>query len=190
MTVCIYATHPFHFLPIIDHLQKLHSNGFVHGDIRAYNMLLKYDTTSVKADQCTVDCSSNETGNSYDGCLIDFDFGGTQNEVVYPKGYKHLLDDGKRPGKKRNKITIMDDWKSLIGLIFHTHVFVKKEGVQLTEHQESLIYRMRNELELYGNTKVHTRSNDPLMSNFKKPAESFKEVHSSRIPSRQGFANA
>lgn len=37
-----YAKLPEHIFPIIDHLEQLHENGYVHGDIRAYNMVLKY----------------------------------------------------------------------------------------------------------------------------------------------------
>ena len=67
----------YHFLPIIDHLEQLHSQGFVHGDIRAYNMVLQYDTTKPeKPDK---------------GWLIDFDYGGVHDMVVYPKGYKVLV---------------------------------------------------------------------------------------------------
>ena len=54
------AKYPVQFLPIIEHLELLHEKHYVHGDIRAYNMVLKY--------------------NGHDkepfGRLIDFDYGG------------------------------------------------------------------------------------------------------------------
>ena len=38
-----YATRPDHFIPIINDLESLHTNDYVHGDIRAYNMVRDYD---------------------------------------------------------------------------------------------------------------------------------------------------
>ena len=62
-----YASRPEQFLPIIAHLKALHQGGFVHGDIRAYNMVLSYDND-----------------NKPNGKLIDFDYGGeiSTNETV------------------------------------------------------------------------------------------------------------
>ena len=55
-----YATHPKHFLPIINHLSQLHSQGFVHGDIRAYNMVLHYHAASTpESDQGVIGNSSS-----------------------------------------------------------------------------------------------------------------------------------
>ena len=51
------ATKLSEFRPLLHHLHYLHSNGIVHGDIRAFNLV--FDATS--------------------GWLIDFDFGGVES---------------------------------------------------------------------------------------------------------------
>ena len=88
-----YATRPVHFLPIINHLEKLHRQGFVHGDIRAYNMVFKYDVACPESNHFAIDTRRNTTTNNFcDGWLIDFDFGGKYSEeVCYPKGYKRIF---------------------------------------------------------------------------------------------------
>ena len=123
-----YAKHPSHFLPIIAHLVQLHSHDIVHGDIRAYNMVLQYDDVPCsESDQGAVINTSKTTTTNNDnseGWLIDFDFGGTLGEVFYPKGYKGLLYDGTRPGTEGEEITIRDDWESLIDVILNKHFFM------------------------------------------------------------------
>ena len=53
------ASRPNQFLPIIKHPEDLHSKNYLHGDIRAYNMVLHNDPPE----------------NPF-GKLIDFDYGG------------------------------------------------------------------------------------------------------------------
>ena len=79
------AKRPKDFLPIINHLETLHDKGYVHGDIRAFNVVFPEEK-----------CGS--------GYLIDFDFSGKPGEVVYPKGYSSLLPDGDREGEGGEKI--------------------------------------------------------------------------------------
>jgi hypothetical protein len=97
-----FATSPKAFVPIIDQLQSLHENGFVHGDIRAFNTVFGKE--------------SNEQG-----CLIDFDFGGRKGERCYPKGYRGALEDGSRVGRDGEKILVWHDWYALGQLIFTIH---------------------------------------------------------------------
>jgi hypothetical protein len=143
-----YATHPLHFLPIINHLESLHSQGFVHGDIRAYNMVLPRDAANTNA------------GIEDDGWLIDFDYGGKAKIVTYPKGYKPTLADGDRAGEAGKPITIMDDWQSLFGLILHRYDFIpeSKGGYGIIEDSEDdatanayegKLSRLRNQLMIY-----------------------------------------
>ena len=47
-----YAKRPERYLPIIDHLEQLHKNRYVHGDIRAHNMVLNYPDS-----ECELLCS-------------------------------------------------------------------------------------------------------------------------------------
>ena len=178
-----YATSLEHFLPIINHLSQLHSQGFVHGDIRAYNMVLHYHAASTpESDQGVIGNSSSTTKDKYKGCLIDFDYGGKQKAVCYPKGYKKWLADGNRPGKENVKITIMDDWKSLISLIFHAYSFVKKETANLTDRHELLkltdeqirsIYDTEKALKEYKDQTVD--GDDPMLSNWVHPSELLRE---------------
>ena len=141
-----YAELPSHFKPIINNLEQLHAQGYVHGDIRAYNIVLQYTPSRSEAKEVGGG-QSNNSGNDCAGWLIDFDYGGKNCEVEYPKGYRKLLQDGRRPGKERKKITIMDDWVSLIGLIFHTHIFKRREGAVLSAELELSIQNIFFELQ-------------------------------------------
>ena len=108
-----YATKPKHFLPIIDHLEQIHASGFVHGDIRAYNMVLNY-----KDD----DDDTNDPNHKPEGYLIDFDFGGREAESpTYPSGYVHKLDDAFRLGRPGDIITTAHDWYALGDVIMNRH---------------------------------------------------------------------
>ena len=92
-------------MPIIKALEKLHKDGFVHGDIRGFNTVF----------------SENEG----EGWLIDFDFGGREGKTttVIPSGYKFLLADGMRRGKGEERVEKWHDWYALGQLIFYCHSF-------------------------------------------------------------------
>jgi hypothetical protein len=71
-----YATNIKDFKPVLKHLRRLHKRGFVHGDVRGFNMAMK---------------------NEDEGFLIDLDYGGKvdgSNPPKYPEGYKFDLADG------------------------------------------------------------------------------------------------
>jgi hypothetical protein len=88
----------------------LHSEGYVHGDIRGFNIILN--------------CID---GNN--GCLIDFDFGEKDHIAIYPNGYKRKLDDGNRRGEDGTAISKSDDWYALVNFIFICYRFIPpKEG--------------------------------------------------------------
>ena len=106
------ATTPIDFLPIIDELANLHENGMVHGDIRVYNMVF-----SLASD-----------GEKPDGCLIDFDYGGTEGEAKYPSGYVSYLPDGTRCGEAGQVITKENDWRDLANIIFQHHRLNEPDG--------------------------------------------------------------
>jgi serine/threonine protein kinase len=95
------AKKPTSFVPIINALEELHRQGYVHGDIRAFNTVF------------------GEGENP--GCLIDFDFGGRAKGVSYPRGYRRTLDDGARIGEEGHKICKWHDWYALGKLIFDVH---------------------------------------------------------------------
>ena len=101
-----YATHPNQFLPIVDRLEEMHKSGYVHGDIRAYNMVLNYDDP-----------------NHPNGWFIDFDFGGRIIDLPkYPSGYVHDLSDGFRLGEPGKPITFEHDWYALGQVIFKLYL--------------------------------------------------------------------
>ena len=169
-----YAARPKHFIPIINRLQQLHRQNFVHGDIRSYNLVLKYEAVSSESDHETIDTRSDTNNNVCAGWLIDFDFGGELGSVRYPKGYKSFLVDGDRPGKEGDEITIMDDWKSLIGLILLAYDFVEIEGNECTLEQQSYsIGKKRGALQKYRATKAD--GNDPCSSDFNTPVQLLRE---------------
>jgi len=112
------ASNPSDFVPIIEQLHILHKEGYVHGDIRAFNTIIGSD------------------GNSW---LIDFDFGGKVNEARYPAGYRGFLADGTRLGKDGNLILKCHDWYALGCLIFNIHKFQepdKKVGDTCNEAED------------------------------------------------------
>jgi hypothetical protein len=117
------ATRPRQFLPIIDHLNDLHKKGYVHGDIRAYNMVF------------------NNVPNAeerYQGWLIDFDYGGKASENVrYPSGYKMLLCDGERRGREGDIITYNDDWYALFMVM--THLYIWKSSSSYSYSKEEFL---------------------------------------------------
>ena len=102
------AQHPGDFLPIIENLEKIHKEGYVHGDVRSYNTAFP----------------ENEGDQGY---LIDFDYSGKAGEVVYPQGYNRLMPDGYRIGGKA-KIEKWHDWHALGALIFEVHRILEPEA--------------------------------------------------------------
>jgi hypothetical protein len=95
------AQRPGDFIPIINHLQHLHEQNFVHGDIRAFNMVF----------------------DGEDGRLIDFDMGGVVGETCYPQGYQNHLPDAMRCGVGFHLIEKQHDWFALGKVIFTFHMF-------------------------------------------------------------------
>jgi hypothetical protein len=113
-----YATTPKAFVPVIQQLKKLHAAGFVHGDIRAYNIVFGE--------------------NPEEGWLIDFDYGGRIGDAVYPRGYNQSLPDGRRIGKEGAAIQAMDDWFALGKVIFGVHKMTKVENQDVKEFWEDV----------------------------------------------------
>ena len=112
------ASRPTHFLPIIDHVQFLHNQGFVHGDIRAYNTVFVDDEGDIKDSQSR---------------LIDLDFGGKAGEATYPKGYKRDLTDGDRigngdPDSANHVLQMRHDWYAFGRLVYSVHHFNPPKG--------------------------------------------------------------
>ena len=109
------AGRPKHFLPIVAQLEDLHKQGFVHGDIRAFNTVFDYDDDDDPAKDSL-------------GYLIDFDFGGLEGKVTYPGGYQRFLEDGERIGYGNREIRKWHDWYAIGTLIFTIHKFSRPKG--------------------------------------------------------------
>ena len=106
-----FATRPEHYLEIVNHLYAMHKAGFVHGDIRAFNMVLNYENDK----KCI-------------GKLIDFDYGGKLSTFPkYPSGYALSLDDGLRLGSSGAEITASHDWYALGYIIFDLYELVHED---------------------------------------------------------------
>jgi hypothetical protein len=81
--------------------KKMHVDGFVHGDIRALSIVFAGNKTT----------------------LIDYDFGGTVEQVEYPPGYKRVLPDGGQQSANAGEaITFEEDTKALRYVLGDLHV--------------------------------------------------------------------
>jgi hypothetical protein len=110
------------FVPVISQLEALHRKGFVHGDIRGFNVV--FGTRDDKEE----------------GWLIDFDFGGTRGRK-YPKGYRNALADGDRFGDEKGEDEILPwhDWYALGTLLFRIHAVcppVERNGAEMHGFQQ------------------------------------------------------
>jgi hypothetical protein len=105
---------------VVQRLKAFHVDGYVHGDIRAFNVVF----------------GANE--------LIDYDFGGKVNQAdgtpKYPHGYKPDLPDGWRWGKEGRSITMYDDWYALRMVLtrFHEIEPIAPCGVQAVEFKRKI----------------------------------------------------
>lgn len=112
-----YATKPTDFTLIINQLQQLHSNGFVHGDIRGFNIVF-----------------------GPEGGLIDFDYSGKPGKP-YPKGYRSILVDGIRCGGVDLETSMQKwhDWLAFGNLVFISHrISFPRDNVELLKTKDRL----------------------------------------------------
>jgi hypothetical protein len=135
-----YAEKPTDFLPIIEHLEYLHGKEYVHGDIRAFNMVFG-GSTEARVDPVRAAVGTANDGSdgfvAEKGSLIDFDFGGEQGEMTkYPQGYKQYLPDGLRIGQEGKVIQYKDDWHDLGQVIFTCHGFCPPAVLRQGKQQE------------------------------------------------------
>ncbi len=114
------------FIPIIQQLQALHENGYVHGDIRAFNVVFGGEAAG----------------------LIDFDLSRRPGKP-YPQGYRPFLSDGYRIGRGdaascHNKLHFWHDWFALGNLIFRIHEIkppsnASNEGTHFFHHWAQML---------------------------------------------------
>jgi serine/threonine protein kinase len=140
-----YAKCPSQLLPIVDFLEQMHNNNFVHGDIRAYNMVLNYKGDN-NSEGYEVDYNTEgfEVDHNPKGWLIDFDFGGCLTEKEppkYPIGYTKDLSDGFRLGKDGESITRDHDWYALGQIIFvKCYCLDLPDNVSVTDALQVLLF--------------------------------------------------
>jgi RIO1 family len=99
-----YATSVRQLADLVHQLERLHNAGYVHGDIRAFNVIFEEEKAH----------------------LIDFDFGGKEGDgsTTYPEGYQHCLLDGRRLGREGEPITAQNDWNDLVSIISFLHKII------------------------------------------------------------------
>jgi hypothetical protein len=120
------ATNIKDFTPILKHLRRLHELGFVHGDVRGFNMAMI---------------------NENEGFLIDLDYGGkvicdVGNPPRYPEGYNYLLVDGARDKRpERSHVTRKDDVHAIATFMFLLFKPVQYLPEPVNDRQESLLNR-------------------------------------------------
>jgi hypothetical protein len=103
-----FASNIEDFIPVVKALRRMHEAGYVHGDIRCFNII-------------------------FGKGLIDFDFGGQiDNDPKYPPGYQGALGDGVRLGREKQSITALHDWFALIHVIFALHCLKPPLGASVT----------------------------------------------------------
>jgi serine/threonine protein kinase len=118
-----YATSPLQLLAAIIQLEKLHSKGFFHGDIRAYNILFQERLPVEKEEECPKEKNEEYDLKGFQAALIDFDFAGPKNDpsLKYPEGYVQTLPDGERCGDAGENISLSDELYSMGSVVFSLH---------------------------------------------------------------------
>jgi serine/threonine protein kinase len=122
-----FAESPSELLSVVEWLIKLHKAGYVHGDIRPFNVVFHQEKS----------------------CLIDLDLGGKLADgPTYPVGYVWNVDGIQRLGRAGKLITKRDDWYALLMVIFHSHAFspVGSGSADLIETERRLRVKIPVEL--------------------------------------------
>jgi hypothetical protein len=97
------ATSPGDFIPLLVKLYFLLKEGYVHGDIRCFNMLF----------------------GGCEGTFIDLDFSGIIGEQRFAQGYNFMeLRDGRRPGSAGEFIAAWHDVTSFLRTFDYCHDLV------------------------------------------------------------------
>jgi serine/threonine protein kinase len=107
-----YATSLAEYVPLVEKLKALHEAGYVHGDIRCFNIVFSEE----------------------DSHFIDFDLGGKTDDngdgPPYPLGYAFTLRDGIRRGTVGEAIRDVHDWSALVSAFFYIHWIDPPGGVK------------------------------------------------------------
>jgi serine/threonine protein kinase len=118
-----YATSPLQLLAAVIQLENFHSNGFFHGDIRAYNILFQESLPAENEEECPKEKKKEYDLKGFQAALIDFDFAGPKHDpsLKYPDGYVQSLPDGKRCGRAGESISLSHELYSMAKVVFSVH---------------------------------------------------------------------
>jgi len=113
-----YASKVSDFLAIAECISKMHKAGFVHGDVRGFNMLHPIRNTAQPVDpNDTQPAGSNDTQSIKTSMIIDFDLCGRADDegALYPPGYSISVPENlnNRSGVENQRMKVEDDWKDL-----------------------------------------------------------------------------
>jgi hypothetical protein len=154
-----YARDPADFIPVVEHLQTIHRNGCVHGDVRCFNIV-------------------------FGKCLIDYDLGGRtlgDDPPTFPEGYNFSLasNDGFRNGEEGLCITMEHDTFAMTSVIFICHVFeppskeTAQESTESAQNPELRPIATSDEVEVHASSENEegTNSIELLMAQIKMMKE-------------------
>jgi len=107
-------------LAVVTFLEKLHDDGYVHGDIRGFNLV--FSKEEIASRPIDFDFGGKEKDTEVNGKEKDTEVNGREKDYLqYPPGYNPAPGDGNRPGIEGKPITKEDDVKSLISVLFACH---------------------------------------------------------------------
>jgi hypothetical protein len=125
-----WALSPSEFTPLLAQLEALHSKGFVHGDIRCFNIafgptsrLFDCDYGGRAADDSSSGATRSPRGGNDLVCDDTSDAVSLAAVARYPLRYRQDLADGSRVGQGGNVVTKFDDWYALASVILRCHRF-------------------------------------------------------------------
>jgi hypothetical protein len=145
-------------------IKEMHKEGFVHGDIRALNIVFAGDKT----------------------ILIDYDFGGIDGQVEYPPGYEKVLPDGGRGSANQGEmITSERDTEALhyvLGVLHfldtrapsasHTDWNIMRSFIRPLDEVESMLSGMENwTLELGFDFRLFLTKHDNIKQSQEKKTQ-------------------
>jgi serine/threonine protein kinase len=130
-----YATSPLQLLALVFELEQLHRQGYVHGDIRGFNVVFQEGATDRLNP--TFDRQGeaiNVDWQGFRGHLIDYDFAGTKGveTTKYPAGYQMALEDAHRLGESGNPIVEEHEWLAIAWILFRLHSLEPPIGTKKT----------------------------------------------------------
>jgi hypothetical protein len=144
-----YATNPLQLLALVEEVDNLHRKGYVHGDIRGFNVVFQ-DGVNDESNTATVTLKDKVVEvdlQGFRGRLIDYDFAGKSvDSPKYPKGFQLVLPDGARAGKAGDTIVEHHDWVGVRSILFRLHTMTPPAANTGEQEIENLRLREKQHL--------------------------------------------